>query len=103
MCLRVQGFERTGHSFEFIKYPIVFNHTTGGSFESMFSSAYITKQERSAAGGIVIFHPAVMATDEAEAFYTAVYDVVRLIPCGQVTTYGIAPSSLSDGKATSPS
>lgn len=29
-----------------------------------------------------------MATDEAQAFYTAVYAVVRLIPKGQVTTYG---------------
>jgi alkylated DNA nucleotide flippase Atl1 len=33
-----------------------------------------------------------MATDEAQAFYAAVYAVVRLIPKGQVTTYGtIAP------------
>jgi alkylated DNA nucleotide flippase Atl1 len=30
-----------------------------------------------------------MATDEAQAFYSAVYSVVRLIPKGQVTTYGI--------------
>jgi alkylated DNA nucleotide flippase Atl1 len=30
-----------------------------------------------------------MATDEAEAFYNAVYSVVRLISKGQVTTYGI--------------
>jgi methylated-DNA-protein-cysteine methyltransferase-like protein len=29
-----------------------------------------------------------MATDEAQAFYNAVYSVVRLIPKGQVTTYG---------------
>jgi alkylated DNA nucleotide flippase Atl1 len=30
-----------------------------------------------------------MATDEAQAFYDAAYAVVRLIPKGQVTTYGI--------------
>jgi methylated-DNA-protein-cysteine methyltransferase related protein len=29
-----------------------------------------------------------MASDEAEAFYNAVYAVVRQIPRGQVTTYG---------------
>jgi len=29
-----------------------------------------------------------MATDEARAFYHDVYEVVRLIPKGQVTTYG---------------
>ena len=32
-----------------------------------------------------------MATDEAQAFYNAVYSVVRLIPKGQVTTYGTSP------------
>jgi methylated-DNA-protein-cysteine methyltransferase-like protein len=32
-----------------------------------------------------------MATDEAQAFYDAVYSVVRLIPKGQVTTYGTSP------------
>jgi len=42
------------------------------------------------------------ATDEAEAFHTAVYEVVRLIPRGQVTTYGMLPSSKIDCKATSP-
>lgn len=34
-----------------------------------------------------------MATDEAEAFYNAVYAVVRQIPRGQVTTYGNSPSA----------
>src|SRR5436305_1925632 len=38
--------------------------------------------------------PPLMATDEAEAFYNSVYSVVRLIPKGQVTTYGNLNPSL---------
>jgi alkylated DNA nucleotide flippase Atl1 len=38
-----------------------------------------------------------MATDEAQAFYDAAYSVVRLIPRGQVTTYGtLHPSHTSN-------
>jgi len=33
-----------------------------------------------------------MPTDEAQSFYNAVYAVVRLIPKGQVTTYGPKPA-----------
>jgi methylated-DNA-protein-cysteine methyltransferase-like protein len=35
-----------------------------------------------------------MPTDEAQSFYNAVYTVVRLIPKGQVTTYGTIPAVL---------
>lgn len=75
------------------------------SFEYLhfdLSTSAIFRQQQNTVLIIDVHTAHMMATDEAEAFYTAVYDVVRLIPQGQVTTYGILPSSKIDRKATLP-
>jgi len=106
MLVRVQGFERTFIEFHETIQIVLFRkracHLNIFHFDLSheFPSAIFRQQQNTVL--IINVHGRMMATDEAETFYTAVYDVVRLIPQGQVTTYGRFPSSKIDKKATLP-